>query len=297
MLWQRRHDGQLARGMPVTLLAELLSRRTPVRHAVVVDLGFHGEMVDFYHRYRRGYPPAAIDALVEGLGLTADDIVVDLGCGTGQLTLPVAGRVRAVVGVDPEPDMLVRARQAAAEQGVANVSWMLGADTDMPALGCLLGDRTVGAVTIGQALHWMQYQELFRALAPLARSGGGVAVVTNGTPMWLQDTDWSRALCGWLEQWLGSRPAAACGTDDASQRRYRDGLASAGFDVIGATVEYRDELSFDQVVGGVYSALPASRRPGPAQRPELAGQIRLALEPHAPFTEHVRVAILIGRIR
>jgi ubiquinone/menaquinone biosynthesis C-methylase UbiE len=120
-----------------------------------VDLGFHGEMVDFYHRYRRGYPPAAIDALMRAFELTEDDIVVDLGCGTGQLTLPVAGRVRAVVGVDPEPDMLLRARQAAAERGVVNVSWMVGADTDMPALGRLLGDQAVGAVTIGQALHWM----------------------------------------------------------------------------------------------------------------------------------------------
>lgn len=39
--------------------------------------------------------------------------VVDLGCGTGQLALPMAGRVHAVVGVDPEPDILRRAHQAA----------------------------------------------------------------------------------------------------------------------------------------------------------------------------------------
>jgi hypothetical protein len=38
-----------------------------------------------------------------------------------------------VVGVDPEPDMLRRARQAAKDLGVPGVSWMLGADTDIPA--------------------------------------------------------------------------------------------------------------------------------------------------------------------
>lgn len=38
--------------------------------------------------------------------------------------------VRSVVAVDPEPDMLVRARRAASDQGVINVSWMLGTDTN-----------------------------------------------------------------------------------------------------------------------------------------------------------------------
>jgi tRNA/tmRNA/rRNA uracil-C5-methylase (TrmA/RlmC/RlmD family) len=40
--------------------------------------------------------------LVRALGQTEDDIVVDPGCGTGQLTLPLAGRVRGVAGVDAE---------------------------------------------------------------------------------------------------------------------------------------------------------------------------------------------------
>jgi pimeloyl-ACP methyl ester carboxylesterase len=60
-------------------------------------------VAEFYHRCRHGYPDEAIDALTEAFGLTARDLVADLGCGTGQLTLPVAGRVRAVAGIDP-PD-------------------------------------------------------------------------------------------------------------------------------------------------------------------------------------------------
>lgn len=176
-----------------------------------MNLGFGGEVADFYHRYRRGYPPAAIDTLTGAFGLTGHDIVIDLGCGTGQLTLPIAAWVRAVVGVDPEPDMLARARRASAEQHVTNVAWLLGADTDMPALAALLGGQRVGAVTIGQALHWMGYRELFGTLAPLLRPGGGVVVVTNGTPLWLQDSAWSRALRGfWNGGWAprSATPAA-----------------------------------------------------------------------------------------
>jgi SAM-dependent methyltransferase len=72
------------------------------------DLGFGGEVAGFYHQYRRGYPSAVIDTLIDAFSLTSDDVVIDLGCGTGQLTLPIARRVRAVAGVDPEPDMLGR---------------------------------------------------------------------------------------------------------------------------------------------------------------------------------------------
>jgi SAM-dependent methyltransferase len=261
-----------------------------------MDLGFHGEVADFYQRYRRGYPPPVIDALAEAFGLTGEDTVVDLGCGTGQLTLPLAGRVRAVAGVDPEPDMLRRGRQAAADAGVANVSWIVGADTDLPALGRLLGERSAATVTIGQALHWMNDGEVFRAAAGLVRPGGGVAVVTNGTPIWLQPTGWSRALRQWLEDWLGHGTGDPCGTDEASQQRYAAGLAAAGYRVTRGSVSYTGELTLDQVTGGVCSALQASQLPPPEQRPQFAAQIRGALAGHAPYTEQVDVSLVLGTV-
>jgi SAM-dependent methyltransferase len=262
-----------------------------------MDPGFRGEVADLYHRYRHGYPGAVLDALADAFALTAEDVVVDLGCGTGQLTLPVAARVRAVVGMDPEPDMLNRARQAAAEQDVRNVTWVIGADTDVPALRGLLRGGSVAAVTVGQALHWMNHAALFRAIIPLVRPGGGVAVVTNGTPLWLQDTDWSRALRDYLERWLGTRLTSACGTDEQSQRRYRDDLAAAGFEVVARSFDYDAELDLDQLVGGVYSALGVTRLPSGDQRSAVAEEIRRAVAPHEDFTEHVHVAILAGRVR
>ena len=52
-----------------------------------------------------------------------NDNVLDIGCGTGQITLLAASRAtRAqVVGVDISEPMLTRARADAAEQGIANV--------------------------------------------------------------------------------------------------------------------------------------------------------------------------------
>jgi SAM-dependent methyltransferase len=262
-----------------------------------MDLGFRGEVADLYHRYRRGYPPQVVAELVAAFGLTENDLVVDLGCGTGQLAIPLARHVRTVVGLDPEGDMLARARAAAAGESVQNVCWVLGSDADVPSLRTLLGQGSVGAVCIGQALHWMDHETLFPALRSLVRAGGGVAVVTNGLPLWLQDSPWSRALRSLLQEWLGAPLAHSCGTDEESQHRYRSSLAATGFEVVETRVDYSDELSLDQVIGGVYSALSVDRLPPPEDRPEFADRVAAALEEHAPFLEHVPVAMLIGRKR
>jgi ubiquinone/menaquinone biosynthesis C-methylase UbiE len=182
------------------------------------NLGFGGEVADLYHAHRHGYPAAVIDLLADAFTLNDQDLVIDLGCGTGQLALPIARRMRAVLGVDSEPDMLRRGRQAARDAGIASVSWMLGADTDVPTMHGLFGERSVAALTIGQALHWMRYEDLFRAAVPLVRPGGGVAVISNGTPLWLQESTWSQGLREFLERWLGNRLTSRCGTDEESQQ-------------------------------------------------------------------------------
>lgn len=262
-----------------------------------MDLGFRGEVVDFYHKYRRGYPAPVISTIVEAFRLTGHDAVVDIGCGTGQLTLPLAQRVGTALGADPEPDMLDRARQSAREHGITNISWMLAADTDIPTLGMLVGERRLGAATIGQALHWMNPDTLFQTLARLLRPGGGIAVVTNGTPLWLQQTKWSQALRGVLEHWLGTPVTDPCGTDRASQRRYANALAAARLHVSHTSIDYTDELDLEHLVGGVLSAFSAQQLPAPDQRPAFAEQVRHAVSAQDRFLEHVQVTILMGTAR
>lgn len=112
----------------------------------------------------------------------------------------------------------------------------------------------------------------------------------------MQDSDWSRALRGWLEGWLGVRPTRTCGTDEASRDRYGESLANAGFQVAETSVDYTDDLDVERIVGGVFSSLSADQLPPQEERSAVAERIRTAVEPHGPFLERVRVTILIGRI-
>ncbi|GHG09473.1 MULTISPECIES: class I SAM-dependent methyltransferase [Amycolatopsis] len=253
--------------------------------------GFGGEVSEYYQRFRRGYPPEVGDELAEAFALTGDDVVLDLGCGTGQLTRALAPRVGAVLGMDPEPAMLTQGRRATVE---ANVSWLLGADSDVGALAAVLGRGRLAAVTVAQALHWMDHERLFATVRPLLRPGGGVAVVTNGEPLWLQDTAWSAALWEVLAAYLGTPVHRTCGTDDASQERYATALAAAGYVVHSTVVEYSAPLSVEELAGGVFSAMSPEQLPAPDARPAFTERIRAAVTPHGPLRERVRVRVLTG---
>ena len=56
-----------------------------------------------YARYRPGYPPAFLDDLTQRLGLDGTGRLLDLGCGTGQLTLPLAAHVAKPSAWTPNP--------------------------------------------------------------------------------------------------------------------------------------------------------------------------------------------------
>ena len=252
-------------------------------------LGFGGEVAQLYQRFRRGYPDETIDALTQAFHLGADDVVLDVGCGTGQLTLPLARRVRAVVGLDPEADMLAQARTAAGDQH--NATWVLGSDHDVPAIAQLVGP--LAGVTVGQALHWMDHPRLFTTVRPLLREGGGIAVVTNGVPLWRQDTPWSAALAAFLQNWLGTTLTAGCGTDEESQQTYRRSLVATGYAVSDTSVRYSAPLTFAELVGGVLSAMPRQHLPIGDRREQFATRLREAVGP-GPFTEDVDVRLLLG---
>ena len=76
--------------------------------------------VDRYDRKMDAEASSEVDVL-RGVGLDASSVVVDLGCGTGQLALAVAPLVRRVVAVDVSPVMRERLRRNCDDAHADNV--------------------------------------------------------------------------------------------------------------------------------------------------------------------------------
>jgi 23S rRNA (uracil1939-C5)-methyltransferase len=67
-----------------------------------------------------------IDRVLELLELDGNAEVLDLFCGLGNFTLPLATRARRVVGVEGEAGLIARARANASANGLANVGFHVG---------------------------------------------------------------------------------------------------------------------------------------------------------------------------
>ncbi|MFO0625811.1 MAG: class I SAM-dependent methyltransferase [Polyangiales bacterium] len=121
------------------------------------------------------------DAILDGVALAPDARVLDVGCGTGALSLAVASRVPAgrVVGADLSAPMLARARERAAAQGLVNTSFVEAdaqvADLDGPydlvvsRFGVMFFDDPVAAFAnllratrVGGALRFVCWQPAAR---------------------------------------------------------------------------------------------------------------------------------------
>ncbi len=61
------------------------------------------------------------ELLFSKLILDENDTVLDLGCGEGSITLPIAKKVREVTGIDSSVKMLELLNQRANQQGITNV--------------------------------------------------------------------------------------------------------------------------------------------------------------------------------
>src|SRR2546426_7121666 len=78
-----------------------------------------------------GEDRARLEAMLREAAIDAGDLVVEVGCGTGRLTLPLAGMTRARgVGVGTGAHMLDAAR---AQGGARRVEWVRGS-ADRPPL-------------------------------------------------------------------------------------------------------------------------------------------------------------------
>jgi cobalt-precorrin-6B (C15)-methyltransferase len=58
------------------------------------------------------------------LGLCKGDIVADLGCGTGKVSLALAALTEQVFAVDRSPEAIAHARAAAEKSGVENITFI-----------------------------------------------------------------------------------------------------------------------------------------------------------------------------
>ncbi|BBK36227.1 methyltransferase [Allostella sp. ATCC 35155] len=118
----------------------------------------------------RDLPPALLDRAFDRFAaaglLPPDSTVLDPGCGTGQISLPLAARGHRVIGFDVSPAMITIARAKAAPGPDAD--YRVGDVRRLP-----LPDASIDAVVVSKLFqHVGDWQDGCRELLRVLRPGG-----------------------------------------------------------------------------------------------------------------------------
>lgn len=117
------------------------------------------------------------EKVLDILPLGKGDRVLEIGCGTGTVTLMAAGRVGETgeaAGIDPSPEMLARARAKLAAAPLPQAAFLEGSGDALP-----FPDGHFDAVILFLVIHEMAHPDridTLREVLRVLRPGGHVAI-------------------------------------------------------------------------------------------------------------------------
>ncbi|MER7372547.1 class I SAM-dependent methyltransferase [Streptomyces lanatus] len=203
------------------------------------------EDAERYDRARPGYPTELYDELAELAGVGAGSRVLEVGCGTGQATVPLVGRGCRVTAVEAGARMAAVARRklgGAVEVVTAEFeSWPLPGEP-------------FDAVVSATAFHWIDPAVRVGKSADALRPGGALAVVRT-QHVWGGSEEFFAEVQGCYERFdpdtpPGLRPPAAADVDHSDHVQEVAGSGRFGptvfrrfeRDLTYTTAEYLDLL-------------------------------------------------------
>ncbi|MGA9858313.1 MAG: class I SAM-dependent methyltransferase [Solirubrobacteraceae bacterium] len=127
------------------------------------------EVAEDYDSHRPTYPDALVDRACEGIRPGA--AVLEIGCGTGQLTRSLLSRGLRVTAVEPGQRLIARARDRC--HGVGDVQFVNARLED-----AALPRGQYAAVFSASAIHWVDPDVSWRRVADALVDGGSLALVS-----------------------------------------------------------------------------------------------------------------------
>lgn len=122
-----------------------------------------------YDRHRPTYPDELIDHACRAGSLAAGDRVLEIGCGTGQLTRSLAERGLRVTAVEPGSNLLALAKRNV--NGSGSVQFVNCRFEDAP------NDTPFCAVFSASAFHWTDPNQSWGKVARSLSTGGLLALI------------------------------------------------------------------------------------------------------------------------
>jgi ubiquinone/menaquinone biosynthesis C-methylase UbiE len=126
---------------------------------------------ELYDATRQSYPAGIVDAVFAAAAAGPGAAVLEIGCGTGQLTRLLTGRGASVTAIDIGAMMIEAARRNVADPAVRFQASSFEEFT---------GGEPFDLIVSGTAFHWVDPRIGWVKAARLLRPGGWLALLTTG---------------------------------------------------------------------------------------------------------------------
>ena len=123
-----------------------------------------------YDRNRPTYPDALVDQACEVAGITDGDRVLEIGCGTGQLTRGLLARGLRVTALEPGDQLIRVAEENLKDAGEVEFVHARLEDMQLPR-------ERYEAVFSASAIHWVDPDLSWRKIADALVPGGTLALI------------------------------------------------------------------------------------------------------------------------
>jgi len=122
------------------------------------------KFADDYARFRPDYPDNLIESIARRFKLDSNSLLLDLACGTGNLTRQMREIIHSqVVGFDFSLIMLKHNRESRTACAKAEA---------LPVKAAMFD-----AILVGQAFHWFKFDIALAEISRALKRGGGLAII------------------------------------------------------------------------------------------------------------------------
>jgi SAM-dependent methyltransferase len=134
------------------------------------------QVADDYHAVRPGYPPLLIKDVISLADIPSEGRILEIGCGTGQATIPFAQSGYQMVCLDIGPSLAALAAQNC--RAYANVEIHVISFEDWPA-----EPGSFDLVISATAFHWIPPEIGYPKAARALKDTGALAIFGNEHPV------------------------------------------------------------------------------------------------------------------
>ena len=246
--------------------------------------GLFNRVAASYDEFRQGYPDEVVGSIFEVSGLSTGSAVLEVGCGTGQLTQSLATHGLALTAIDIGPSMISGARGRVG----GSVNFEIVSFEDFESR-----DGSFDLIVSATAFHWVDPEVQFTKSARLLRPGGWLAVL--GTRE-VYDDPFGTVL---VDMWNVRNDDGGSGAEVSKPRpSLAERMSETGLFEAPHTMNHSQHLVVPvEVVFGVENTRATSLSWSASDQDEFAAEIRRHLQDHTEVTGTQQTSLTMARVR